>query len=79
MPGVKPYDNEDALIKKIKEDLAAGEKKTGRTPRALVIGMLKQEYLAGSTSLTHFQVHSDAVDVVQLNYLKRSASLLRTS
>jgi len=39
MPGVKPYDNEDALIKKIKEDLAAGEKKTGRTPRALVIGM----------------------------------------
>lgn len=38
MPGVKPYSNEDALIKKIKEDLAEGEKKSGRTPRALVIG-----------------------------------------
>lgn len=40
MPGVKPYPTESDLIKKIKEDLQEGEKKSGRKPRALVIGAL---------------------------------------
>jgi saccharopine dehydrogenase (NAD+, L-lysine-forming) len=40
MPGVKPYPTEGDLIKKIKEDLREGEKKLGRTPKALVIGAL---------------------------------------
>lgn len=38
MPGVKPYNNEDDLIAHIKTCLAEGEKKSGRKPRALVIG-----------------------------------------
>lgn len=56
MPGVKPYDNEAALIKKIKEELAQGEKKTGRTPRALVIGMWISRYAVLANSKFE-QVH----------------------
>ncbi|KAH0612619.1 uncharacterized protein H6S33_008999 [Morchella sextelata] len=37
---VKPYPNEDALIKYVKELVAEGAKKSGRQPRVLVIGAL---------------------------------------
>lgn len=38
MEGVKPYDNEGALLKEIKTQLEEGEKKAGKKPRCLVIG-----------------------------------------
>lgn len=40
LPGVKAYDNEDILLQQIRAELAEGEAKLGRKPRALVIGAL---------------------------------------
>jgi len=40
LPGVKPYESEDALIKDVKEAVESGKAKSGRLPRVLVIGAL---------------------------------------
>lgn len=38
IPGVKPFNTEHDLLQTIRRDLAEGEQKLGRKPRALVIG-----------------------------------------
>ena len=40
MPGVKPYENEDLLIKDLKKAVKEGAAKGGLLPRVLVIGAL---------------------------------------
>lgn len=40
LPGVESYPNEDALVTDIKKDLAAGQAKSGKLPRVIVIGAL---------------------------------------
>ncbi|KAK0261895.1 Saccharopine dehydrogenase [Friedmanniomyces endolithicus] len=40
MPGVTAYENEDALIKDVKDAVEKGRSKAGRLPRVLVIGAL---------------------------------------
>lgn len=40
LAGVKPYNSETDLLKQIRSDLEAGKAKSGRLPRALVIGAL---------------------------------------
>ncbi|KAK5123898.1 mitochondrial Homoaconitase [Meristemomyces frigidus] len=40
LPGVTPYENEDALIKDVKEAVEKGKAKAGHLPRVLVIGAL---------------------------------------
>lgn len=50
MPGVKPYNNEQDLLKEIKAQMEEGEKKAGRKPRALVIGEPRDGY-AGSLTV----------------------------
>lgn len=40
LPGVTPYENEDALIKDVKEAVEKGRAKAGHLPRVLVIGAL---------------------------------------
>ncbi|KAK4994136.1 Saccharopine dehydrogenase [Elasticomyces elasticus] len=40
LPGVKPYTSEDSLLSDIRHSMQEGEKKVGRTPKALVIGAL---------------------------------------
>jgi hypothetical protein len=38
LPGEKPFANEKLLIESVKETLEAGKKKSGRSPKVLVIG-----------------------------------------
>jgi saccharopine dehydrogenase (NAD+, L-lysine forming) len=40
MPGVKPYENETALIEDVKKAIEEGKAKSNRLPRVLVIGAL---------------------------------------
>lgn len=40
LPGVTPYENEDTLVRDVKDAVAKGKEKAARLPRVLVIGAL---------------------------------------
>lgn len=71
LPGVTPYENEDALIKDVKDAVEKGKAQAGHLPRVLVIGALGR-CGRGAVDLC---LKAGLEDILVSTYIKPEASL----